>query len=114
VPALQDGQVLVRSLYLSLDPANRGWVREGGSYRDEIALGAVMEGGAVGVVEESKHPNFQAGDHVQSMLGWQEYVVSDGKGVNKLPNMPGLPLTAYMGLFGHIGDDGLFRPARHH
>jgi NADPH-dependent curcumin reductase len=103
VPALQDGQVLVRSLYLSLDPANRGWVREGGSYRDEIPLGAVMEGGAVGVVEESKHPKFQAGDNVQGMFGWQEYVVSDGKGITKLPNMPGLPLTAYLGLFGHIG-----------
>lgn len=108
LPALQDGQVLVRSLYLSLDPANRGWVREGGSYRDEIPLGAVMEGGAVGVIEESKHPNFQAGDHVQGMLGWQEYVVSDGKGLNKLPNMPGLPLTAYLGLFGHIGMTAYF------
>lgn len=103
VPALQDGQVLVRSLFLSLDPANRGWVREGGSYRDEIPLGAVMEGGAVGVVEESNNPKFAVGDHVQGMLGWQEYVVSDGKGLSKLPNMPGLPLTAYLGLFGHIG-----------
>jgi hypothetical protein len=99
----KDGQVLVRSLYLSLDPANRGWVREGGSYRDEIPLGAVMEGGAVGVVEESRHPNFQAGDHVQGMIGWQEYAVADGKAFNKLPVNPGLPLTAYLGLFGHIG-----------
>lgn len=103
VPALQDGEVLVRSLYLSLDPANRGWVREGGSYRDEIPLGAVMEGGAVGVVEESNNPKFAVGDNVQGMLGWQEYVVSDGKGLSKLPNMPGLPLTAFLGLFGHIG-----------
>jgi NADPH-dependent curcumin reductase len=103
VPELQDGQVLVRSLFLSLDPANRGWVREGGSYREEIPLGAVMEGGAVGVVEESRNPKFQVGDNVQGMLGWQEYVVSDGKGLSKLPNMPGLPLTAYLGLFGHIG-----------
>lgn len=103
LPALQDGQILVRSLYLSLDPANRGWVREGGSYRDEIPLGAVMEGGGVGVVEESKNSKFTVGDNVQGMLGWQEYVVSDGKGLSKLPNMPGLPLTAYLGLFGHIG-----------
>ncbi len=103
VPALQDGEILIRSLYLSLDPANRGWVREGGSYRDEIALGAVMEGGAVGIVEESKHPKFAVGEHVQTMVGWQEYLVSDVKGVSKLPEMPGLPLTAYLGLFGHIG-----------
>jgi hypothetical protein len=103
VPALQDGEILIRSLYLSLDPANRGWVREGGSYRDEIALGAVMEGGAIGIVEESNNPKFAVGDHVQTMIGWQEYLVSDGKGVSKLPVMPGLPLTAYLGLFGHIG-----------
>lgn len=103
VPELKDNQVLVRSLYLSLDPANRGWVREGGSYRDEIALGAVMEGGAVGEVVASKHPNFQPGDIAQGMLGWQEYAVLDGRALNKLPNTPGLPLTAYLGLFGHIG-----------
>jgi NADPH-dependent curcumin reductase len=103
VSALADGELLIRSLYLSLDPANRGWVREGGSYRDEIALGAVMEGGAVGIVEESNNPKFAVGDHVQTMIGWQEYLVSDGKGVSKLPVTPGLPLTAYLGLFGHIG-----------
>ncbi len=102
-PDLKENQILVRSLYLSLDPANRGWTNEGGSYRDEIPLGAVMEGGAVGVVEESRNPNFTPGDNVQGMFGWQEYVVSEGKGINKLPNIPGLPLTAYLGLFGHIG-----------
>lgn len=103
VPALQDNQILVRNLYLSLDPANRGWVNEGGSYKAEIPLGAVMEGGAVGVVEESRHPNFQPGDNVQGMLGWQEYAVLDGSSLSKLPNNPALPLTAYLGLFGHIG-----------
>jgi NADPH-dependent curcumin reductase CurA len=103
VPELQDGQVLVRNLYLSLDPANRGWVREGGSYMAEIPLGAVMLGGTVGVVEESRNPKFQAGEHVQGFFGWQEYGVSDGAGLNKLPNNPAIPLTAYQGLFGHIG-----------
>ncbi|MGH9840869.1 MAG: NADP-dependent oxidoreductase [Blastocatellia bacterium] len=103
VAELKDNQVLVRSLYLSLDPANRGWVREGGSYRDEIPLGAVMEGGAIGVVEESRHSDFQVGDNAQGMLGWQEYAVADGRAFTKLPNQPGLPLTAYLGLFGHIG-----------
>lgn len=103
VPVLQDNQVLVRNLYLSLDPANRGWVNEGGSYKAEIPLGAVMEGGAVGVVAESRHPNFQVGDNVQGMLGWQEYAALDGAAVNKLPDNPALPPTAYLGLFGHIG-----------
>lgn len=103
VAELKDGQVLIRNLYLSLDPANRGWVREEGSYMAPIPLGSVMLGGAVGVVEESRNPNFQAGDNVQGLLGWQEYAVSDGAGLNKLLNNPAVPLTAYLGLFGHIG-----------
>ena len=103
VPELQDGQVLIRNLYLSLDPANRAWVREEGSYMAPIPLGSVMPGIAVGVVEESRNPNFRAGDNVQGFLGWQEYAVSDGAGLNKLPNNPAIPLTAYLGLFGGIG-----------
>lgn len=103
VPALQENQVLVQNQYLSLDPANRGWVREGGSYRAEIPLGAVMEGGGVGTVIESQHPNFQAGDLVQGMFGWQEFAVLTGRELTKLPNNPNLPPTAYLGLFGHIG-----------
>lgn len=103
VPELKDGQILIRNLFLSLDPANRGWVREEGSYMAPISLGSVMLGGAVGVVEESRNPNFQAGENAQGLLGWQEYAISDGAGLNKLPNNPAIPLTAYLGLFGHIG-----------
>jgi NADPH-dependent curcumin reductase len=103
VPELQGGQVLVRNLYLSLDPANRGWVREEGSYMAPIPLGSVMLGITVGVVEDSRNANFQAGDNVQGFLGWQEYAVSDGAGLSKLPNNPATPLTAYLGLLGGIG-----------
>src|SRR5262245_40269026 len=78
-----ENQVLVRNLYLSLDPANRGWLREEGSYMPPIPLGAVMAGGTVGVVEESRHPNFQPGENVQGFLGWQEYAVADGATLNK-------------------------------
>ncbi len=98
-----ENQVLVHNLYLSLDPANRGWVREEGSYMAPIPLGAVMLGGTVGVVEESNHPNFRPGDHVSGLLGWQEYAVADGATLSKLPNNPAMPLTAYLGLFGIIG-----------
>lgn len=103
VPELQDGQVLVRNLYLSLDPANRGWVREEGSYMAPIPLGSVMPGVTVGVVEESRNPNFPVGANAQGFLGWQEYAVSDGVGLNRLPETPAIPLTAYLGLFGGIG-----------
>lgn len=108
VPAAEENQVLVRGLYLSLDPTNRGWMREEGSYLPPIPLGAVMKGTVIGIVEESRHPNFQPGEHVQGFLGWQEYALADGSTLNKLPANPALPLTAYLGLFGHIGITAYF------
>jgi NADPH-dependent curcumin reductase CurA len=84
------------------------WVREGGSYMAEIPLGGVMPGGVIGVVEESRHPGFQPGDHVQGFQGWQEYSVTEGSALTKLPDNPALPLTAYLGLFGLIGMTAYF------
>lgn len=107
VPELQDGQVLVRNLYLSLDPTMRGWASRD-TYLPAVQIGAVMRGGTIGVVEESRNPNFKVGDQVSGLLGWQEYAISDGKGVNALPNLPGIPLTAHFGLFGHIGMTAYF------
>ncbi len=103
VPELNEGELLVRNQYLSLDPTNRGWANETDSYLPAVKLGEVMRGGAIGVVEESRHPNFKTGDHVSGLLGWQEYAVTNGMGLAKLPEIPGLPLTAHLGLFGHIG-----------
>jgi NADPH-dependent curcumin reductase CurA len=103
VPDLNDGEVLVHNQYLSLDPTNRGWANAVDTYLPAVKLGDVMRGGAIGVVEESRNPNFKAGDHVSGLLGWQEYAVTDGTGLGKLPEIPGLPLTAHLGLFGHIG-----------
>jgi NADPH-dependent curcumin reductase CurA len=107
VPELADGQVLVRHLYLSLDPANRAWVNEGGSYMAPIALGDVMRGGGIGVVEESKNTKLPVGTKVQGLLGWQKYIVSDGSDLNLLPPLP-IPLTAHFGLLGHIGFTSYF------
>jgi NADPH-dependent curcumin reductase CurA len=103
VPALNEGELLVHNEYISLDPTNRGWANETDTYLPAVKLGDVMRGGAIGVVEESRNPNFKAGDRVSGLLGWQEYAVSDGTGLTKLPDNPAIPLTAYMGLFGHIG-----------
>lgn len=102
VPELQDGQFLVRNLYLSLDPTMRMWATRD-TYLPAVPIGDVMRGGTIGIVEESRNANFKAGDHVSGLLGWQEYAITDGKGVNALPNLPGVPLTAHFGLFGHIG-----------
>lgn len=107
VPELQDGQVLVHNLYLSLDPTMRGWASRD-TYLPAVPIGGVMRGGTIGVVEESRNANFKVGDHVSGLLGWQEYAVTDGKGVNALPNLPGIPLTAHFGLFGHIGMTAYF------
>jgi NADPH-dependent curcumin reductase len=103
VPALKEGELLVHNQYLSLDPTNRGWANEVDTYLPAVKLGDVMRGGAIGVVEESRNPSFKAGDHVSGLLGWQEYAVTDGTGLGKLPDNPAIPLTAYLGLFGHIG-----------
>ena len=107
VPELQDGQFLVRNLYLSLDPTMRGWASRD-TYLPAVPIGDVMRGGTIGVIEESRNANFKVDDHVSGLLGWQEYAITDGKGVNALPNLPGIPLTAHFGLFGHIGMTAYF------
>jgi NADPH-dependent curcumin reductase CurA len=103
VPALGEGQFLVRVLYISLDPTNRVWMNASDSYLPALPLGEVMRGGGMGVVEESRNPGFSAGDLVQGLFGWQEYAVSDGTGVSVLPKGLPVPPTAFFGLLGHIG-----------
>ena len=103
VPELNDGEFLIRSVYLSLDPTNRGWVNAADTYLPAVKIGDVMRGGAIGVVEESRNPGFPQGAIVQGLFGWQAYVVSNGAGITLLPPAPGMPMTAYLGLFGHIG-----------
>src|SRR5271163_1782064 len=76
LPEPLDGEVLARVLYLSLDPAMRGWMNEGKSYIAPVALGDVMRAGAVGKVVASKHPKIAAGDYVIGLLGVQEYAVT--------------------------------------
>jgi hypothetical protein len=102
VGELEEGQVLVRNIYLSLDPANRGWISGGPSYVEPVAIGDVMRGITLGVVEASKNDGFAAGDLVSGTGGWQDFAVSDGSDIRVLPPSP-LPLTAHLGLFGHIG-----------
>ncbi|MEW6210491.1 MAG: NADP-dependent oxidoreductase [Acidobacteriota bacterium] len=108
IPELTEGQVLVHNLYISLDPTNRGWVNDVETYLPPVAIGEVMRSIAIGEVVESRHPGFEEGDIVQGMFGWQEYSVSEGQGLNKIPIIPGLPLTAFFGLFGHIGATAYF------
>ena len=108
ISKLEANEILVRIIYLSLDPANRGWVQEGKSYIPPVEIGEVMRGIGIGVVEQSKNPAFQNGDIVQGMLGWQEYAITEGEGLAKLSVDLSLPLTAYLGLFGIIGPTAYF------
>jgi NADPH-dependent curcumin reductase len=109
VPVPNDGEMLLRTLFLSLDPYMRGRMSDAPSYAAPVQIGGVMVGGTVGRVEESKHPGFSKGDLVQTYGGWQDYSISNGAGAHKLdPDMPrpsyaigvlGMPgFTAYMGL----------------
>jgi len=102
IPEVGEGQLLIRSVYLSLDPAMRGWLTDRPSYVPPVQIGEIMRGLAVGIVEKSKHPRFAAGDRVQGMFGWQEYLLSNGEAVTKLPESR-LPFSAYLGLFGLAG-----------
>jgi len=108
-PTIADGQVLLRTLYLSLDPYMRGRMSDALSYAPPVEIGAEMIGGTIARVERSFHADYQAGDLVLSFNGWQDYALSDGTGLTKLdPQMPqpslalgalGMPgFTAYMGL----------------
>ena len=102
IPELQDGQVLVRNHFLSLDPYMRGRMNDSKSYAQPQPLDEVMIGGTVGVVEASKNPSFAVGDNVVGMFGWQEVGVSDGRGIQKVDTRH-IPLSAYLGSVGMPG-----------
>ncbi|HEY3441568.1 MAG TPA: NADP-dependent oxidoreductase [Paludibaculum sp.] len=102
LPALAEGEVRVRSIWLSIDPTNRIWMNDADSYLPKLALGSVMRGGCIGQVEESRDASLQAGDIVQGLLGWQRYYTGPAKWLTKMAPIP-LPLSAHFGLLGHIG-----------
>src|SRR5271170_7179973 len=84
IPGLKEGEVLVRAMYLSVDPYMRGRISGMKSYAAPTEIGGLMVGSGVAQVVESKKPHFAAGDIVDTYMGWQEYAISDGKGMRKL------------------------------
>ncbi|MBW8830147.1 MAG: NADP-dependent oxidoreductase [Burkholderiales bacterium] len=105
VPALKDGQVLVRNHFLSLDPYMRGRMNDSKSYAQPQPLDQVMIGGTVGEVVESRHSDFKVGDKVVGMGGWQEYAVADATqpGILRKVDTSHIPLSAYLGAVGMPG-----------
>ena len=96
------GEMLVKTLYVSVDPYMRGRMNDAKSYAAPIEIGGVMVGGVVGQVIESAHPKFMAGEIVQGEFGWQEYAISNGKGIRKIdPKIA--PISTALGVLGMPG-----------
>jgi len=100
-----EGQVLVRHHFLSLDPYMRGRMNDAKSYAQPQPLDQVMQGGTVGEVVESRHPNYKPGDHVVGYGGWQEYSIVDAgqPGMLRKVDTARVPLSAYLGAVGMPG-----------
>ncbi|NVC61659.1 NADP-dependent oxidoreductase [Vibrio sp. 05-20-BW147] len=109
IPTPAQGEILLRSVYLSLDPYMRGRMSDAKSYADPVGIDEVMVGGTVCQVEASNHAEFEVGEWVLAYTGWQDYALSNGEGLIKLGKQPshpsyalgvmGMPgFTAYMGL----------------
>jgi len=99
-PAPGDGEVLLKTRYISLDAANRAWM-QGATYRAALASGQVMAGGGLAEVVESNAPGLKAGDLVFADTGWQEYAVLPGKHLRKLPDLK--PETHLLSVYGVAG-----------
>jgi len=106
IPELKDGEVLVRVLYISMDPTNRVWMRDIPQYMPPVAIGEVMRAGGIGRVIQSRSAHYSAGDLVQGMTNWQDYLVFHeraGKAYVRLPADPGVPLPTLLGACGMSG-----------
>lgn len=101
VPVPDEGEFVVRNLYLSLDPAMRGWMTDLPNYVPPVGIGEVMRGACVGRVAQSRHPDYESGDLVVGVFGWQDYAISDGGGILPATKVPeGVPPTVPIGILG--------------
>ncbi len=103
-PTIDDGQFLVRVLYVSFDPAMRGWMTDDPGYVPPIEIGSVMRASGLGQVIESRHEEFAAGEIVAGPFGWQDYTVCDGREPRSVQRVdPVHPLSSYLGVLGGTG-----------
>ena len=110
IPTIKTGQFLVKQNHMSLDPAMFGWMSpDTESYIPPVELGSVMRSSGIGEVVESKHPDFSIGDRVLGMMGWQEYFLSDGTGLNKVTvPLPDEAILSVFSLPGLTATQGLY------
>ena len=103
VPQAGPDQVLVRNIYLSVEPAMRGWVSAVRNYSEPVAIGSVMRSFTVGRVVASRHPGYRAGDYVTGMMGWQDYAAVDASAIHRKVTMADLPVSTALGVLGING-----------
>lgn len=108
VPPIADGEVHVRVSYLSLDPTNRIWMSDMEQYMPPVGLGAPMRGGIVGRVVASRNPAFAEGQLVAGLGEWTDLLVSDGSGLQHMPEIPGISTAQAFGTFGGVGPTAYF------
>ncbi len=106
LPQPEDGEMLVRNIYLMVAPTNRVWMSQIDQYMAPVALGEVMRGVTMGVVIESNHPDFKPGDIVEGGMAWEEYSVT--KTARRVPVEYGLPLHAFASVLGNSGITAYF------
>lgn len=100
---LKDGEVIFRTLYLSLDPAMRGWLNDARSYVPPVQIDEVMRGGGIGLITASKSSKLPIGTYAYATCGWAEYTVLDEKNVEKLELPEGAVPTDALGVLGMTG-----------
>ena len=111
IPEIQEGQVLAKTIYFSLDPTNRIWMSDIDQYMEPVEIGDIMRaGGSLAIVEESKVPHVKAGDIVQGGMhgGWQEYFIIPGEEAATIPLIESIPLTALISVLGFTGPTAYF------
>ena len=107
IPQPGDNEFLAKVIYISLDPAMRGWMNDARSYIEPVGIDEVMRAGGIAEIVDSNNPKFSVGDHIYAMTGVQQYFVSDGAGAQKVdPNIA--PLVKFLGVLGMTGMTAYF------
>jgi NADPH-dependent curcumin reductase CurA len=104
VPQIGEGEALVRNRWISLDPTNRTWINDTPTYLPPVAIGEVMRAGGLGEVVASNSPDYQVGQLVQGLTGWQDYVVASASApLMAMPEIPGVQPSHFLGALGMTG-----------
>jgi NADPH-dependent curcumin reductase len=108
VPDIADGQFLVQNMFLSVEPAMRGWVNASANYLQPVGIGEVMRAFATGRVIATRHKDFAEGDIVMGFMGWQDFAVSDGSNITRKVMELDLPISLSLGVLGQNGVTAYF------